>query len=205
VAEERMSSWASEDTPSPMVELFYCANGGVVSNAATASRLAQLILEPLIGEAKLSANLPLIVEKHGDLWSITGNRKSAGFGDVDPCHLEIRQIDAAVSGLSNPESHDLLADATIAEEFTAAICEETYGEARSQGELPWRAEDKGKTWLVRGSHNKDGAVEGIGPFRILVRKRDARVLDIRFEYFRRTPPEVQALLRAVMKKPDQET
>lgn len=93
----------------------------------------QLILEPLIGTAKLSANLPLTVEKRDDLWSISGNRKAA---DSDPCHLEMRQIDAAVSGLSNPESRDLLADATTAAEFTAAIFEKHYGEARSQGELP---------------------------------------------------------------------
>lgn len=58
---------------------------------------------------------------------------------------------------------------------------------------------------MRGSHNKDGTVEGIGPFRILVRKRDARVLEIYFEYFMRTPPEVQALLRASARKPGQET
>lgn len=73
-----------------------------------------------------------------------------------------------------------------------------------QGELPWRVEDKGETWLVRGSRNKDG-VEGIGPFRLQVRKRDARVLDIRFEYFMRTPPKVQALPREIAKKPDHET
>jgi hypothetical protein len=183
--------------------LFGFGSGGVVNNAAIASRLARLILEPLIGAAELSASLPLSVADRGDKWSVTGN-EAVGAG-AGACRLEIRKHDAAILGLHNPREIDLLGDPAIAETFAAAILVNAYGEERLREQSPLTVQDKGKSWLVRGSHNIDRAVQGPGPFRIEVQKRDAQVLDTYFEFVMKTPPEVQALLRAQAEKPPEKS
>ena len=179
-------------------------DGGVVNNASIAARLAQLILEPLIGASELAANLPLRIEDHGDNWAIRGGRMASGSGTPRTCDLDIRKLDAAVLISGDRPAQDLLGDPALAEKFAAAVLESTNGEEELRQQSPLIVSDQGETWRARGSRGADRTVEGPGPFHLEVQKRDARVLDMWFEWVLHTPPDVQALLRASAKRPPSE-
>ena len=175
-----------------VTELF---DGGIVNNANIASRIAHLILEPLIGSTALSANMPLRVTDRADKWSIQGNR-AASSAVPGSCNLEIRKRDAEVLVLSDQQTQDLLSNPAAAERFASAVLENSAGKEELSRQSPLIVDDKGVTWRVRGSGNANRAIEGPGPFELEVQKRDARVLDMWFGWVLNTLPEVQALLRA---------
>jgi len=180
-----------------VTELF---DGGIVNNATIASRIAHLILESLIGSTELLANMPLRVTDRADKWSIRGNQE-AGSSVPGSCDLEIRKRDAEVVVLSDQQTPDLLSDPPAAEKFASAVLVNAAGEEELSRQSPLIVDDKGETWRVRGSGNANRAVEGPGPFELEVQKRDARVLDMWFEWVLNTPPEVQVLLRTSVGKP----
>jgi hypothetical protein len=53
--------------------------------------------------------------------------------------------------------------------------------------MPLTVSDEGSTWLIQGSFNRDHANEGPGPFKLEVQKRDAKVLDMGFEWILKAP------------------
>jgi len=67
-------------------------------------------------------------------------------------------------------------------------------------QLPLSVSDQGDTWLVQGSLNRDRAAEGPGPFKLEVQKRDAKVVDIGFEWVLKVPPEVQAAIGRALRE-----
>jgi hypothetical protein len=168
-------------------------NGGIVFNADIARRLAQLILEHFVGLGKLAANLPLRVEDGGDSWRITGSQPESSKNGV--CRIEIRKCDAAVLALGVDQVHNVLEDSTLAEKFAEVMLESVDNEKDSNQQLPLNITGNGETWLARGRRNSDRAVEGPGPFELEFQKRDARVLDMGFEWVLKTPSDAQALLQ----------
>ena len=163
--------------------------GGIVSNANTASRLAQIILETLIGPRNLASCLPLRAQDCGDRWSVSG----AGELDAGRCRIDIHKPDAAILSLGVEAPPEVLDTAEIAEKFAAVLAEQASDKTVRQA--PFTVTDRGDTWLVRGSYNADRAVEGRGPFQLEVRKRDAAVIDMFSEAVIHTPPEVIEALR----------
>jgi hypothetical protein len=78
--------------------------------------------------------------------------------------------------------------------LAAILADRADNVAGSSRQLPFVVTDQGDTWLVRGSYNVDRSVEGPGPFRLEVRKRDAAVLDMCFEMVLHTPVKAQDAL-----------
>jgi|SRR6185437_6067351 len=177
-----------ERRPSVVLQGFI---GGVVNTADAASRLAQVMLGRLVGQRRLARCLPLQVQDRGDRWSLSGS----GGDRPSECRIEIDKLDATVLSLGVPTPPEILSDAATAQKF-AAILAETAGDGAGS-EQHWRCAvtDRGNTWLVRCRSNITPAIEGQGPFRLEVQKRDAQVLDIWFEWHVDAPPEVDELLR----------
>lgn len=161
-----------------VTELF---DGGIVNNAGIALHIAHLILEPLLGPTEWSKNLPLYVADRGDKWLIQGNREQ-GSASSGCCDIEIRKRDAALRVLSDQGTQYLLHDPAVAEKFGSAVLANAAGESELRRQLPLMVEDKEEFWRVRGSGNAARAIEGPGPFLLEVQKRDARVLDLWFEW-----------------------
>ena len=177
-----------EPRPSVVLQGFI---GGVVNTADAASRLAQVILGRLIDQRRLARCLPLQVQDRGDRWFLSGS----GEDRPPECRIEIDKLDARVLSLGVPTPPEILRDAATAREF-AAILAETGGDgASSEQHSRCAVTDRGDTWLVRCRGHIPPATEGSGPFRLEIQKRDARVLDIWFEWNLYTPPEVDELLR----------
>lgn len=172
-------------------------DGGIVNNSGIALRLAQIILESLIGPQRLTWCSPLQAEDREDRWEIASSNPSAS----RDCKIEIRKLDAAVVSLGVPNPPEALATAAAIEKFSAALAENEWGQNELRRQLPLAVSDKGDTWLVQGSGNAARDVEGPGPLHLEVQKRDARVLDIWFEWVLPTPPEVKELLRQNARKP----
>jgi hypothetical protein len=120
-------------------------------------------------------------------------------GSLRLCDIEIRKRDAAIRVLSDQGTQYLLDDPAVAEKFGSAVLANAAGESELRRQLPLMVEDKEEIWRVRGSGNADREIEGPGPFLMEVQKRDARVLDMWFEWILDTPPEVDDLLRAPRK------
>lgn len=176
------------DRPSVVLQGFH---GGIVGSADIALRLAQILLQNLVGKARLASCLPLQAHDRGDRWSITG----ADGEEADACRIDIRKRDAAIAALGIERCPEVLGDPATVEKFAAVLAESAGGPAEPNRQMPFSVANHGATWLVRGSANADRMVEGPGPFRLEVQKRDARVLDMVFEGIIHTPPEVKELLR----------
>jgi NTF2 fold immunity protein len=67
-------------------------------------------------------------------------------------------------------------DAVLAIKFGELLCEALYGDLAQQ--KPLLAVDKGTSWRVEGSRNRDGAIEGVSEFFLSVDKSDGRVTDV---------------------------
>lgn len=53
-----------------------------------------------------------------------------------------------------------------------------YGDDEVRLQRPFDAIDESDRWRVEGSYNQDKKIEGHGPVRIWIRKRDAKIIDI---------------------------
>jgi hypothetical protein len=182
------------DRPSVVLHGF---DGGIVNNPDIALRLAQIILESVIGPERLALCSPLRVQDRDERWAVISSHISSS----RDCRIDIRKLDAAIVllGVENPP--EALPKMLTVEKFAAAIVENARDSTELQRQLPFTVSDKGDTWLVRGSGNPDRAAEGPGPFYLEVRKRDARVLDMWFEWILHAPPEVKELMRQSARKP----
>lgn len=181
-----------ERRPSVVLQGFI---GGVVNTADAASRLAQVILGRLVGQRRLERCLPLQVQDRGDRWSLSGS----GGDPPSECRIEINKLDAAVLSLGVPTPPEILSDAATAQKFAAILAETAGDGAGSEQHARCAVTDRGNTWLVRCGGHITPAIEGPGPFLMEVQKRDARVLDLWFEWVLDTPPDVDDLLRAPRK------
>lgn len=179
------------DRPSIVLHGFI---GGIVNNADIARRLAGIILESRLGANRFATYLPLQVQDCGASWLIKGS------GEAPACSIGIRKRDGAALSLEMENHADALGGTVAAEKFASALAENAGGAAEASRQLPFAVADNGGSWLVHGSGNADRSVEGVGPFRLEVQKRDARVLDMCFEAVMHTPPEVREALRGNKRK-----
>jgi hypothetical protein len=181
----------------PSILLLEATQGGVVNNAGVAARLAQVILESLAEPNGLLTNRPLQVENCNDRWSVKRGRSPVDPGRTDAYYMEIFKRDATIFLSSSDNSNQILLTCpSTVQKFAAIIIENARGKAELNRQLPLLIEDKVETWFVNGSGNVDRAVEGPGPCRLEIEKRDARVVDMWFEWILKTPPEAKALLRS---------
>jgi hypothetical protein len=115
--------------------------------------------------------------------------------------MEIRKRDGAVLTAATAKATDAVANSATAERMAAALSDNAGLPGESGRQAPFTAIDKGHTWVVRGSYNANHTAEGLGPFYVEFRKRDARVLDIGFEGILHIPPEVKEALHTGKRGP----
>ena len=72
----------------------------------------------------------------------------------------------------------VLGSADVARRFAELVLEYTQDREMLERQQPLTVEDRGDTWLIRGSHKPQSGQPGFGPFKMTVRKRDAQVLDL---------------------------
>jgi hypothetical protein len=94
----------------------------------------------------------------------------------------------------------VIGTAEIARRFGELVLEHTQSKSGLQAQLPLTVEDQGDAWLVRGSRNRDHSQEGAGPFRMVVKKRDAQVIDVAVYYVVKIAAEDQELFREAFRK-----
>jgi hypothetical protein len=69
-----------------------------------------------------------------------------------------------------------------------------YSESHMELQKPFQVEDQGDQWVVRGNRNKDHAVDGLGPAKIVIRKKDGQILEMHIPYIMHPHPDVKPLL-----------
>ena len=72
----------------------------------------------------------------------------------------------------------VLGNADIARRFAELVLEYTQDPGMLEQQKPLLVEDRGETWYILGSWNRDRKTPGFGPFQMTVKKRDAQVLDL---------------------------
>jgi hypothetical protein len=72
----------------------------------------------------------------------------------------------------------VLGSADVARRFAELILEYTQDAEMLEQQRPLTVEDRGDTWFILGSWNRDKVQPGFGPFQMTVKKRDAQVLDL---------------------------
>ena len=88
---------------------------------------------------------------------------------------------------------DLVSDEKLAVQLGEILCEALYRDLVEQ--RPLFATDEGSCWRVEGSRNRDGAINGIAEFFLLLEKSDGRVADVG-EYLRFPPhPSVIPMIK----------
>lgn len=162
------------DAPSVILHGFA---GGIVNSADLALRLAQVILDGAQRSDKPTTRTSLQVQDRGSSWSV----RSVDGNGADVYEIDIRKRDAAICDRNFQQPLDVLGDMAVAEKFAAVLARASAGAADFNWQLPLTVIDRGDAWLVRGSDNPRPAPEGLGPFHLGVRKRDAKVLDMFFE------------------------
>ena len=94
----------------------------------------------------------------------------------------------------------ILYSAELARHLGELLLEAHYGQDELERQLPLTVEDKGDTWSLGGSWNRDRKLEGNGAFFMSVQKHDARVLDFGCWAICHPPPEVQAIINAELQR-----
>lgn len=72
----------------------------------------------------------------------------------------------------------VIGNVDVACRFAELVLEYTQGIEALEEQKPLVVEDRGDTWFILGSWNRDHALPGFGPFQMVVKKRDAQVLDL---------------------------
>lgn len=68
--------------------------------------------------------------------------------------------------------------AELAVKIAEALCEAHHGKLELERQRPFVATDKGDTWRIEGSFNRDRKIEGRGAFFASIQKRDGRLTDL---------------------------
>ncbi len=75
-----------------------------------------------------------------------------------------------------------------------------YDEQRLEQQKPLIATDQGDRWLIEGSYNKDGKIEGIGPAKIIMLKRNAQVLYLAIPRVMHLSPEMKEYVKQAQER-----
>lgn len=185
--------------PTPLSEInmkFLAAlnGGGVAAKADIARELADLFISILAKQGK--AYSPTLVDE-GDQWRVEVHETA--IADRDKFHFDIRKADAALLLPGNTAPNRMaIATADIATAFGLIVLK-SGGQDDVDKQLPLTASDQGDIWLIRGSLSRDRAAEGPGPFRLEVRKCDAKVIDMGFDFILNVPPEVRPFFQRALR------
>ena len=82
----------------------------------------------------------------------------------------------------------------IATDIAALIIANHYGEDQLEKQKPLVASDQSDQWLVEGSYNKNRSIEGPGPIKIWIRKRDARIMEMEAPSIMKIPSHLRGVL-----------
>jgi hypothetical protein len=165
-------------------------NGGVAAKADTAQKLAEFFSGTFAKHGK-SYSIQLIDK--GDRWQVQNHDPAAWEDNI--IYFDIRKVDASLSPLPDVAPNWTAIDTADAARKFAMLILKSVDPDGANDQLPLTAHDQGNTWLIQGSLNCNRAAEGPGPFKLEVQKRDAKVVDIGFEWVLKVPPEVRAALR----------
>ena len=94
----------------------------------------------------------------------------------------------AVMSMSSDEEYSVLLhditrggivnNPTTALKISEILIEDIYGEDELLMQRPFKVEDKGDRWLIIGTPDRSKEIEGPGPARVIINKKDGRIIDI---------------------------
>lgn len=86
----------------------------------------------------------------------------------------------------------------LALRISELLIADIYGEDELEMQQPLEVEEKDDRWLITGSHNRNGEVDGLGPAEVIISKKDGRIINISIPRILKIPPEVKDMIK---KKP----
>ncbi|MDH3472782.1 MAG: YbbC/YhhH family protein [Rhodospirillales bacterium] len=89
----------------------------------------------------------------------------------------------------------------IAIDIAELVIANVYGDNEVRLQKPFEALDESDRWRIEGSYNRDRRIEGHGPIKIWIRKRDAKIIDAVIPAIMEVPEEVQEMIREKLNKP----
>jgi hypothetical protein len=90
----------------------------------------------------------------------------------------------------------------VAIEIAELVTANMYGDDELKRQLPLEATEQDDCWVISGTHNKDRSHDGPGPVRVVIRKRDAQILDLVVPYVMHLPPEAKEILKKKAPEPE---
>ncbi len=82
----------------------------------------------------------------------------------------------------------------VALEVARAIIKSLYGMDELAKQEPLYTSETKDEWIVYGSFNKDRREEGLGQISINIKKRDAQIVDIKWDVVVFTPRDIQEII-----------
>lgn len=107
-----------------------------------------------------------------------------------------------------PEAHNYLDEvldtkivnnACLAQTLGELLIANHYGSAHMEAQQPFSVTEGPGRWIVTGSRNQSGENEGLGAARIVIQKRDGKILEMHIPYILHPHPEVKPILKKVRK------
>ncbi|HLI13223.1 MAG TPA: NTF2 fold immunity protein [Alphaproteobacteria bacterium] len=93
----------------------------------------------------------------------------------------------------------MIDNADIASRLAELLITNHYGLAQMEAQRPYSVIDQEDQWVVTGSRNKDREDEGLGPAKIIIRKKDGKILDMHIPYVLHPHPDVRPILAHAQK------
>ncbi len=88
----------------------------------------------------------------------------------------------------------------IAISMAELVIASVYGNNEVQLQRPLLAYDETDRWLVVGSYNRARDIEGHGPIKVWIRKRDAKVIDLISPVVLKMDPEARKIVQQELKR-----
>jgi hypothetical protein len=92
-------------------------------------------------------------------------------------------------------------NADLALKIAELLVANAYGPEQLERQRPLSVEEQDDAWVVTGNYNKDRKIEGWGPARVAIKKRDAQITDLEVPYILPVPPEAGEIIERYKSKP----
>jgi hypothetical protein len=88
----------------------------------------------------------------------------------------------------------------IAIDIAELVIANVYGDNEVKLQRPFEVFDESDRWRIEGSYNRDKKIEGPGPIKVWIRKRDAKIIDVINPFIMKVPPEVKKIIKQNLNK-----
>lgn len=94
---------------------------------------------------------------------------------------------------------DMINSPDIAARLGELLIDNHFGSKHPEAQRPLTVVDQDDQWVVRGSRNKALGAEGLGPAKIIIRKKDGQILDMHIPYNMIPHPDVKEIVEKARK------